>query len=227
MLGVRAGRGAWNVSILSANHHASVPSEIEALRSTHPGESEVILNNRVLGGLAITRGSLIYSIEHDATDAETPAVGDHIFKLEKLWCSKVLMNAEQPFKFHSSKPEALIARIFTPPYLSNKPDVRHVDLADIKAFAKAEITFVLCSDGLLDLFEARDESDLKRVAQRWMELGSTADPEDRGGMYQNGALRILRDGLGGANEDAVAQLLTVEMSGKWLDDITTLVYRLQ
>jgi len=56
VLGIRADGGAWDVSILSANHNAAVPSEIETLRSAHPGESEAILNNRVLGGIAITRG---------------------------------------------------------------------------------------------------------------------------------------------------------------------------
>jgi len=210
VLGVRVDPSVWNISILSANHNAAVPSEIEALRSAHPGESEVILNNRVLGGIAITR-----------------AVGDHIFKLDKLWCSKVLMNAEQPFKFHSSKPETLITRIFTPPYLSNEPDVQRVNLAEIKAFTGGEITLLLCSDGLLDLFDARDESDLKKVAQHWMELGSAANLENPGDVYENRALRILREGLGGRDEDKVAQWLTVEMSGKWLDDITTLVYRVQ
>jgi len=137
------------------------------------------------------------------------------------------MNAEQAFKFHSSKPEALITRIFTPPYLSNKPEVQHVNLAEIKAFAGGEIVLLLCSDGLLDLFEARDESDLRKVAQHWMELGSTVSPGDPGEVRENGALRILREGLGGRDEDKVAQMLTVEVNGKWLDDITTLVYRLQ
>ena len=160
-------------------------------------------------------------------NTETLAVGDHIFKIDREWCSKVLMNAEQPFKFHSSKPETLISRIFTPPYLSNKPDVQHVNLAEIKGITRGEITLVLCSDGLLDLFEARDESDLRRVAQRWIELGSVVGPDSPGSAYENGALRILRDGLGGRDEDQVAQWLTVEMSDKWLDDITTLVYRLQ
>lgn len=208
VLGIRTDPNPdWEISILSANHHAALPSEIEALRSAHPGESEVVLNKRVLGGIAITR-----------------AVGDHIFKLDNLWCSKVLMNAEQPFKFHSAKPETLITRIFTPPYLSNKPDVQHINLVGIKASEKTEIMFVLCSDGLLDLFEARDESDLKKAARRWMELGSGTAPHNR---RDNGALQILREGLGGEEEDKVAQLLTVEMKGKWLDDITTLVYRIQ
>jgi len=141
-----------------------------------------------------------------------------------MWCSKVLMNAEQPFKFHSAKPETVINRNSTPPYLSNKPDVRHVDLAEIKASTKSDITFILCSDGLLDLFDARDESDLRKVSQRWMEFGSIPNSENT---HDNGALRILRDGLGGEDEDGIAQLLTVEMSSKWLDDITALVYRLQ
>lgn len=137
------------------------------------------------------------------------------------------MNAEQPFKFHSSKPETIISRIFTPPYLSNKPDVRHLNLAEIKAFTSDEIVFVLCSDGLLDLFDARDESDLQKISQLWMELGCTQNPENPGGTYSNRALRILREGLGGEDEDRVAQMLTVEVNSKWLDDITTLVYRLQ
>lgn len=136
------------------------------------------------------------------------------------------MNAEKPFRFHSAKPETLISRIFTPPYLSNKPEVRHVNIAEIRAFKKGKITFVLCSDGLLDLFEARNESDLKTIARRWMELGSTAK-NGPGDVCENGALRILREGLGGEEVDKVAQLLTVQMSGKWLDDITTLVYRIQ
>lgn len=210
VLGTRAGSSAdWEVSILSANHHAALPSEIEALRAAHPGESGAILNNRVLGGIAITR-----------------AVGDHIFKVDRSWSSKVFMNAEQPFKFHSAKPEALISRIFTPPYLSNEPYVRHVSLPGVRTPEKREITLVLCTDGLLDLFDARDESDLKEIALRWVELGS-AHPEKYGGAPDNGALRILREGLGGEEEDRVAQLLTVEMSTKWLDDITTLVYRIQ
>lgn len=65
VLGIRADGGAWDVSILSANHNAAVPSEIETLRSAHPGESEVTLNNRVLGGIAITRGLFAFSIDHD------------------------------------------------------------------------------------------------------------------------------------------------------------------
>lgn len=137
------------------------------------------------------------------------------------------MNAEQPFKFHSAKPETLITRILTPPYLRNEPQVRHVNLTSAKASNERETMFVLCSDGLLDLFDARDEFDLKKVAQRWMELGSATNPENHRDACDNGALRILREGLGGENEDHVAKQLTVEMSGKWLDDITTLVYRIK
>lgn len=59
-----------------------------------------------------------------------------------------------------------------------------------------------------------------------MELGSPTTKVLAGG-HDNGALRILREGLGGEDVDKVAQWLTVEMSGKWLDDITTLVYKIQ
>lgn len=66
VLGVRANHSTdWNVSILSANHNAAIPSEIEALRSAHPGESEAVLNDRVLGGIAITRGLSVFSTDND------------------------------------------------------------------------------------------------------------------------------------------------------------------
>lgn len=65
MLGTRSDIGDWDVFILSANHNATVPSEIETLQSAHPGESEVALNNRVLGGIAITRGLFVLSIGRD------------------------------------------------------------------------------------------------------------------------------------------------------------------
>lgn len=66
MLGVRVGDNKdWDISILSANHHAALPSEIDTLRSAHPGESEVVLNDRVLGGIAITRGLSIFTVDLD------------------------------------------------------------------------------------------------------------------------------------------------------------------
>ena len=51
----------WSLHLPSLS--AAIPSEVEALQSAHPGELEVILNNRVLGGIAITRGLFVFSIE--------------------------------------------------------------------------------------------------------------------------------------------------------------------
>ena len=66
VLGVRPDDGKdWDVSLLSANHHAALPSEAEAIRLAHPEESGAIINDRVLGGIAITRGLLTFSIHRD------------------------------------------------------------------------------------------------------------------------------------------------------------------
>jgi pyruvate dehydrogenase phosphatase len=159
------------------------------------------------------------------------AVGDHIFKLDPIWTSRVFLNANPGFQFTSAKPEDLIPRILTPPYLSNKPDVRHVDLRRLHhpdsdaTTAKPESFLIMCSDGLVDLYDARDPSALDQNAKSWMQAAS----KDGEGLYQgaaiyeNRALRILRDGLGGEDTDKVAQWITVEITGKWLDDITVLV----
>jgi pyruvate dehydrogenase phosphatase len=158
------------------------------------------------------------------------AVGDHLFKLDSMWTSRVFLNADPGFQFKSARPEDLIPRILTPPYLSNEPDVRHLKLKahyplGSDSETKAESFLILCSDGLVDLYEARDYLMLKRTAEVWMKAASK---DGRGSyqeadVYNNRALRILREGLGGEDTDRVAQWVTVEMMSKWLDDITILV----
>lgn len=63
VLGVRnASEGTWDTSILSFNHNAANEKEADALRTAHPGEKDVICRDRVLGGLAVTRGTWLQSM---------------------------------------------------------------------------------------------------------------------------------------------------------------------
>jgi pyruvate dehydrogenase phosphatase len=54
--------------VLSSNHNGKNTSESERIRSEHPGEEECVLKDRVLGAIAVTRGSSNYDIAGYQTD---------------------------------------------------------------------------------------------------------------------------------------------------------------
>lgn len=41
---------------MSSNHNANQFREVHRVREEHPGEKEVIFENRVIGSIAVTRG---------------------------------------------------------------------------------------------------------------------------------------------------------------------------
>lgn len=55
VLGRRGANGKWTATPLSADQTGSTASEAERLRNEHPGEPDVVRNGRVLGGLEPTR----------------------------------------------------------------------------------------------------------------------------------------------------------------------------
>ena len=74
---------------------------------------------------------------------------------------------------------------------------------------------LMCSDGLMDLYE--DER-LEFLAKKWVsKIGGDCQKKD------NLALDVLREALGGKDEEKVSRMLTVEMSFRWMDDTTILV----
>lgn len=68
-LGTYKGTDSWNPLILSTDHNAQEASEVARVRKEHPGEQACILNDRVLGAIAITRGSFfVVSFINSPTD---------------------------------------------------------------------------------------------------------------------------------------------------------------
>lgn len=55
VLGRRSGNGKWTATPLSVDQTGSNPDEANRMRKLHPGEEHVIRNGRVLGGLEPTR----------------------------------------------------------------------------------------------------------------------------------------------------------------------------
>ncbi|TFK75287.1 protein serine threonine phosphatase 2C [Pluteus cervinus] len=198
VLGKKALNREWEIETLSSHHNGSDAQEAERVRQEHPGEWECILNNRVLGALAVTR-----------------AIGDHLFKLPRVYTEKVFLNAQSGFRISSNITD-FIGRNLTPPYVSNVPDIRHVELSPHDA---SRSYLVMCSDGLLDLYE---DQGLDPVSTRraWMRVIEEADGGD------NLALNILKDALGGEDVERVSRMMTVEMFYRWMDDTTILVQRL-
>lgn len=145
------------------------------------------------------------------------ALGDHYFKLPAVYTHRVFLNSQPSFP-SPEKVRSFIARNMTPPYLSGIPDVRHVDLA---ASNLSEAFLIMCSDGLMDLYD-EDRLDLKgMLAPRWVQHVAA---RSRGS--KNLALDLLRDALGGSDADKVSRMITVEMTFRWMDDTTILVQRL-
>lgn len=144
------------------------------------------------------------------------AVGDIWFKIPAIYTNRVFLNFESGFTL-PDRVRGYIGRNLTPPYMSGVPDVTHVELTSISG----DKFLVLCSDGLTDSYEA-DRMKLDDVlAPRFVELVG----KDYGGS-KHLALSLLRDALGGEDEDKLSRFLTVEMDCRWQDDTTVLVQRL-
>ncbi|KAF8622365.1 hypothetical protein AX15_007095 [Amanita polypyramis BW_CC] len=200
-LGYKAADGSWHARLLSSFHNGGEPSEVKRVREEHPGEPECVLNGRVLGAIAVTR-----------------AVGDFIFKLPRTYADRVFKNVEPGFNL-SARPEEFLRRNLTPPYVSNDAHIVHVDLASLRA---TEAHVIMCSDGLLDLYEDNG-FDLDKMAPKWSDIIVSGKQHDA---KQNLALLLLREGIGGQDLEKISRTMTVEICFRWMDDTTILVQRL-
>ena len=56
VLGYKVADGSLRTKLLSSFHNGYEKAEVNRIREEHPGESECILDDRVLGAIAVTRG---------------------------------------------------------------------------------------------------------------------------------------------------------------------------
>ncbi|KAG0703222.1 protein serine threonine phosphatase 2C [Suillus ampliporus] len=227
VLGTKNSNGAWDAAILSVNHNGKNPAEVARIRNEHPGESECIKYDRVLGAIAVTRGNSAN------TNVSNLAIGDHIFKLPTSYTTRVFMNCVPGFSV-STEIEDFLPRNKSPPYLSTLADIKHIALPPPTTNA-SETFLILCSDGLVDLYEntIAQRPTLDEIATQWVDiLGERMDKKVAkvdGADIDNTALVLLRHALmgGGADDpDRLAQMLTVEIPWRWMDDTTVLVQNL-
>lgn len=148
----------------------------------------------------------------------SPALGDTWLKLPPVFSQRVLLNFRR--EWNVQRPETYVARVKSPPYVSNVPDVHHIPLPKGLPGQQRDIFLISCSDGLADLYDGLTRQDM---IHRWVTVvGRAIGNRSRGNL----ALSLLRDGLGGDDIRLVSQKLTVEMEEKWMDDVTIIVQRL-
>ncbi|KIK65936.1 hypothetical protein GYMLUDRAFT_38408 [Collybiopsis luxurians FD-317 M1] len=210
----------WTTTLLSVNHNASEPSEIMRLKLDHPGEEEdVIVKNRVLGIIAVTR-----------------AIGDFQFKLPSIYTKRIFSLTVPGMNRPETNIQLMVERNKTPPYVSGIPEVGYVKLEKgAKAF------LIMCSDGLTDLHGGEnwqeENIEIANLVKDLVDLvGGKLDSSSSADLKENLALFLLQRGLRGpaktkAGErwteddalDRVSSLLTLEFKDKWMDDTTVLV----
>ena len=140
------------------------------------------------------------------------------FKLPPIYTERVLALATPPFH-ENYKIGELITRNRTPPYLSNRAEVKHVDLATLDPNSTPKL--ILCSDGLCDLYKRRSPmSALPKDVQLWL---TTSYPLE---CRSNLALDLLWDALDGDGDVQAATKIVRGLPGRRIDDTTIVVIQL-
>jgi pyruvate dehydrogenase phosphatase len=138
-------------------------------------------------------------------------LGDTLLKVPGVYANKGYRNLGWVGP-QAARVQQFCPRILTPPYVSTKAFVAHVELSASDRY------LILASDGLSDFFHGIS---LDRASRYWIEAMMT---ETWDGPL---SLRILRHALGGDDLDSISKWLTLEHpSDTWLDDTTITVMRL-
>ncbi|KAG5455441.1 MAG: phosphatase 2C-like domain-containing protein [Olpidium bornovanus] len=218
VLGRQNATGEVTAVQLSWDHTGRDHREIARIRAEHPGEEETaVYRGRVLGNLEPTR-----------------SFGDARYKWD-IKTSKMISGI-----YHNRE---IPRHYLTPPYVTARPDVTHLKLTAADKF------LVLATDGLYDEL-TNDE--IVALVTGWMRkrgklpagpsgpLETGRDPNseyprpsiptaapDRKWAYvdDNAATHLIRNALGGADTDTLAQVLSIPAphSRRFRDDITVTV----
>lgn len=154
------------------------------------------------------------------------AIGDTWMKIPSVYSHKVLRRTKEFWS--SGISEVNVDRIKTPPYVSNAPQVYHEQLRSRRSSSPSgdvDVALVICSDGLVDLYEDQDFEE-EYILKRWAaKIGEKIAPVSASRTRLNLAAHLLRDAIGGDDLARASANLTVEMEERWMDDTTILVHR--
>ncbi|KAI1117565.1 protein phosphatase 2C [Nemania sp. NC0429] len=238
VLGRRSSSGKWTATALSEDQTGSNPNEAARLRKAHPGESRVVHNGRVLGGLEPTR-----------------AFGDASYK----WSRDISERLRASFFARTTSPY-----LRTPPYVTAEPVVTTTniqpDKGDFLVLATDGLWEMLTNEEVVGLVgkwiesQAAEQStsqfgsvwskvfgstqslpveagqhegpDGQKTPHRLGQWGISPDQKERFVVKdKNVATHLIRNALGGKNEEQLCALLTLvsPFSRRYRDDLTVQV----
>ncbi|KAK5997126.1 Phosphatase two C protein 5 [Cladobotryum mycophilum] len=219
VLGRRSGAGKWTATALSEDQTGSNPNEADRMRKEHPGEDYVIRNGRVLGGLEPTR-----------------AFGDAVYK----WSREVAGKLPEPVVTTTKiEPEngdfVVLATDGLWEMLTNEEVVGLVGQwietqasgASNSQFDKTWSKIFGSQNKPLPVEQVKEKGiDGQKTPIRLQQWGIDPDAKDRFVVKdKNVATHLVRNALGGANDEQVCALLTLPspFSRRYRDDLTVQV----
>ncbi|KAI1125708.1 protein phosphatase 2C [Nemania abortiva] len=238
VLGRRSSSGKWTATALSEDQTGSNPNEAARLRKAHPGESRVVFNGRVLGGLEPTR-----------------AFGDASYK----WSQEISDRLRASFFARRASPY-----LKSPPYVTAEPVVSTTKIqpekGDFLVMATDGLWEMLTNEEVVGLVgkwieSQTTETSTSQMGSVWskifgskqtlpVEAGQNGGPDGQKTPIRlsqwgispdekerfvvkdkNVATHLIRNALGGKNEEQVCALLTLvsPFSRRYRDDLTVQV----
>ncbi len=248
VLGRRSASGKWTATPLSVDQTGSNPDEEARMRSLHPGEDHVIRNGRVLGGLEPTRafGDASYKWTRDVSDRLRASFFGR--SQSPLMRTPPYVTAEPVVTTTKIEPEngdfIVMATDGLWEMLTNEEAVGLVGKW-IETQAKAGGSGSSGGKSAMDaawakVFGRKPGSALpveapaagstnkygERTPIRLQQWGISPDDLDRFVVKdKNAATHLVRNALGGSNEEQVSALLTLPapFSRRYRDDLTVQV----
>ncbi|TDZ37845.1 [Pyruvate dehydrogenase [acetyl-transferring]]-phosphatase 1 [Colletotrichum spinosum] len=239
VLGRRSASGKWTATALSVDQTGSNPDEAARMRKLHPGEDRVVHNGRVLGGLEPTRafGDASYKWSREITNR----LRESFFarSASPLLKTPPYVTAEPVVTTTKIEPEngdfVVMATDGLWEMLTNEEVVGLVGKwIESQASASSSSQFDSAWSKIfgpkkssLPVEQATDKGvDGQKTPIRLQQWGISPDAPERFVVKdKNVATHLVRNALGGTNEEQVSALLTLPspFSRRYRDDLTVQV----
>ncbi|KAJ0311663.1 hypothetical protein Brms1b_008109 [Colletotrichum noveboracense] len=238
VLGRRSSNGKWTATALSVDQTGSNPDEATRMRKLHPGEDRVVHNGRVLGGLEPTRafGDASYKWSRDITNR----LRESFFarSASPLLKTPPYVTAEPVVTTTKIEPEngdfVVMATDGLWEMLTNEEVVGLVGKwiesqasGSGSQFDSAWSKIFGSKQSGLPVEQAKDKGvDGQKTPIRLQQWGISPDAPERFVVKdKNVATHLVRNALGGKNEEQVCALLTLPspFSRRYRDDLTVQV----
>ncbi|KAH8888386.1 phosphatase [Thozetella sp. PMI_491] len=242
VLGRRSESGKWTATPLSVDQTGGNPDEAARLRKQHPGEEYVVRNGRVLGGLEPTRafGDASYKWSREVSDRlKAQFFGRTVSSLLK---TPPYVTAEPVVTTTKIEPErgdfVVMATDGLWEMLTNEEVVglvgKWIDTQAASGTSNAQLNAVWSKmfgdkKGGLPVEATKESSgsqdDGQKTPIRRQQWKLSSDDEHFVVQDKNVATHLIRNALGGKNEELVSALLTLPSpySRRYRDDLTVQV----